>query len=125
MRFWSNNGDISYQICMQRLKNFDDHLFRVIMKHTIIYLEDLGVNMSIHETDWSNPDADTIFYNFMNRKCTLELLYYYPLRGSLITHVDHCLPVKLPGENGCLKRQGPIYTLNFKTEAKYFDLFPV
>jgi hypothetical protein len=123
--FWSNNGDISYQICMQRLKKFDDHLFRVIMKHAIIYLNDMGVHMPIQETDWSNPNSDTNFYNFMNRNCTLELLYYFPLRGSLITHVDHCLPVKLPGENGCLKRQGPIYTLNFKKEAKYFDLFPV
>jgi hypothetical protein len=123
--FWSNNGDISYQICMQRLKFFDDHLFRVIMKHAIIYLEDLGVDMTIQEADWSNPDSNTKFYNFMNRNCTLELLYYYPLRGSLITHVDHCLPVKLPGEDGCLKRQGPIYTLNFKKQVKYFDLFPV
>jgi hypothetical protein len=124
--FWSNKGDISYQICMQRLKNFDDDLFRVIMKHAIIYLKDLGVDIPMQETDWSNPDSNSDFYNFMNRNCTLELLYYFPLRGSLISHVDHCLPLRLPGnEKDRLRRQGPIYTLNFKKKTKYFDLFPV
>ena len=124
--FWSIDGNINFQMCMQRLKKYDEDLFKYISQHTIHYLQDMGVDENKLQSDWSNTDSEGTFYNFMNRNCTFEIAYYFPRNGSLLSHVDNVIPIDLPDKkHGCLKRQGAIHTLNLNDQTKYFDLFPV
>jgi len=114
----------NYQQSMQRMKKYDTNLFNVMSQHTIHYLQDLGLDLDVSESEWSNPDHDTAFYKTMNEICSFQLVYYFPKSGSLLSHVDTILPLKLPGGRRA-KREGAIHNLNFNNQTKYMDLLPV
>jgi hypothetical protein len=114
----------SFQQCMQRLKKHDTNLFNVLSQHTIHYLQDLGLGLDVSESEWSNPDHDSDFYKTMNEICIFHIVYYFPGSGSLISHVDSVIPLKMDS-GGDKKREGAIYNLNFNNQTKYMDLFPV
>ena len=122
--FATDERNPNFQQCMQRLKKHDVKLFEVISQHTMHYLKDVGLDLNVNESEWSNPDYDSDFYKTMNEVCSFQLVYYFPGSGSLLSHVDTILPMKLPG-GGAAKREGSIHNLNFNNRTKYMDLFPV
>ena len=131
--FWSIQGDINFQMCMQRLKKYDDVLFRVMMKYTIHLMQDMGIDEKQNGIDKArqniedcDPFIDTPLYDFLNINCSFQLVYYTPHHGNLISHIDNILPVSLPGDKTHVaRRTGPIYTMSLFKDTKYMDLFPV
>lgn len=122
--FATDERNPNYQQSMQRLKKYDTNLFNVISQHTFYFLQDLGLDLDVSESEWSNPDQHSEFYKRMNEICSFQLVYYFPKSGSLLSHVDTILPLKLPGGR-LAKREGAIHNLNFNNQTKYMDLFPV
>jgi hypothetical protein len=122
--FATDDRNPNYQQSMQRLKKHDTHLFNVISQYTMYYLQDLGIDLDVSESEWSNPDQHSEFYKTMNEICSFQLVYYFPKSGSLLSHVDTILPLKLPGGR-LAKREGVIHNLNFNNQTKYMDLLPV